>query len=92
MILYINAYFPGFATFIGELAAPAEFMSFVKDTYELNDPNTYAIYLKDIRAEPEKEYITSGSGYLKWEQVFYFDGRDWWSSRSGNDTVPIWIL
>lgn len=62
-----------FASFIKSISAPLEYVSFIKSTYELTDPHTYAIYMRDIRSEPEAEYIQPGSGYLRWDQIYYYD-------------------
>lgn len=73
LIAYIGIYVPGFAAFMELCSAPADLMTLVKSTLALYDPETYQIYLKDARYEPEALYIQPGSGYLKWAQEFYYD-------------------
>lgn len=73
LIAYIGIYVPGFAAFMEICSAPADMMTVVKSTLALYNPETYQIYLRDARYEPDTLYIQAGSGYLKWTQAFYYD-------------------
>lgn len=73
LIAYVSIYVPAFGVYMETIARPAAAINAVIETYQMFDPNNYAIYLEHTMFEPEALYITPGSGYLKWVQAFYFD-------------------
>lgn len=73
LIAYISIYVPAFGVYMETISRPAAAINAVIETYQMFDPNSYAIYLEHTMFEPAALYITPGSGYLKWVQTFYFD-------------------